>query len=110
MISQSLCPCKGYYALLTVATAELAHAPLPDHSRFCSKIIYSPGHRHQAALRATLKHVEWVTGGYEGGVPPSWGAYEGAGPLCKSWRGRHQSRCQRGNPFDQGQQHLSHEL
>ena len=28
--------------------------------------------------------IEPATGGSEGGVPPSWGAYEGAGPLRRS--------------------------
>jgi hypothetical protein len=31
-------------------------------------------------------------GVHEGGVPPSWGSYKGAGPLRRSPRGRLQSR------------------
>ena len=28
--------------------------------------------------------VERTTWGFKGGVPPSWGSYKGAGPLCRN--------------------------
>jgi len=43
--------------------------------------------------------IEPATGGFEGGMHPSWGAYEGAGLLRRSWRGRIQGRAGDGARF-----------
>ena len=44
-----------------------------------------------------LRKVEPPTGGFEGGVPPSWGACEGAGPLSRSGEA-----CLRAEPATEG--------
>ena len=43
--------------------------------------------------------IEPATGGFEGGMHPSWGSYEGAGPLRRSRRGRVQGRASDGAWF-----------
>jgi len=43
--------------------------------------------------------IEPAIGGFEGGMHPSWGAYEGAGPLRRSWRGKIQGRAGGGARF-----------
>ena len=48
--------------------------------------------RHFYCSRRSVAGFEPATGGSEGGAPPSWGAYEGAGPLRRSRRGEHQGR------------------
>jgi len=41
-----------------------------------------------------------AVGDSEGGVPPSWGSYKGAGPLRRSRRGKLQGRTDDGRWFD----------
>jgi hypothetical protein len=52
---------------------------------------YSRGFVTKAPRRQARRGVD-PPGSFEGGAPPSWGFYRGAGPPCRSGRGRLQSR------------------
>ena len=65
----------------------------PHYSRgFLTK----PPRRQARRARGAARRGVATPGGSEGGVPPSWGFYKGAGPPCRSGRGRLQSRARDG--------------